>query len=94
MELTCIKCGVIGLPEIRENGPHKTAFCGSCGAYLKHIQTPKSNDFTLYFGKYKDRNIQSMLTDPTERSYLVWLHDKATTIKQWQKDILKSLLHL
>jgi len=94
MELACKKCGVIDAPEIRQNGPHKTAFCKSCGAYIKHLSSPDRDDFTLFFGMYKDRNIKSMLADPRERDYLVWLFDKATTIKDWQKKILQQHLKL
>lgn len=95
MELTCKNCGLIDSPLVRENPPHFSAFCKGCGKWIKHVSVDrKVNDFTLYFGKFKDRNIQSMLQDKQEREYLVWLYDKATTIKQWQSDILKSVLHV
>lgn len=94
MDITCYKCGLIDEPEIRINNMHKTAYCKGCGQYIKHLPPDNKTDFELYFGKYKGRTVKSMLESKEERDYLLWLHDKATTIKQWQKVIIAKLLHL
>lgn len=94
MELTCKKCGLIDKPEIRVGNIHTTAYCTGCHNYIKHLPPDNRSDFELYFGKYKGRNIKSMLESKEERDYLLWLHDKATTVKQWQKILIRNLLHL
>lgn len=93
MELTCKKCGAIGDPIIKDNPPHKSAYCSACGSWITHVRQQPIDDFTLYFGKYKDRNVKSM-TSKEERQYLVWLYDNATSLKQNQRKILENLLHL
>ena len=94
MELTCKKCGLIGKPEIRVGDVHTTAYCTCCGNYIKHLPPDNKTDFELYFGKHKGRTIKSMLQSKEDRDYLLWLHDKATTIKEWQKKVIANLLHL
>lgn len=94
MNIECKECGCISEPIIKENPPHRSAYCPECGKFNKHIPNLDRDDFVLYFGKYKDRNVKSMLQNKEERSYLVWLYDKATSLKDWQRNIIKSLLHV
>lgn len=94
MELTCKKCGLIAEPELRQNGPHTSAYCTCCGGFLKHVPKSDPDDFVFYIGKYKGRNVKSMTTDRDERSYLVWAYENMTTLKPKQIEILKGVLSL
>ncbi len=91
-KLICKSCGTIEIPRVEKTSIHLTAFCHSCGAYIKHL--PKStDDFTLYFGKFKGRNIKSMLDLKEERDYLTWLYS-GTILKDSQKKIIALHLHV
>ena len=94
MELTCNHCSSTSEPRIKESGPHLSAYCGNCGRYIKHIRQQPEDDFTLFFGKYKGRNVKSMLTTKEERDYLLWLYDKATSLKANQRTIIANLIHV
>lgn len=94
MELCCKQCGLIAPPEVREVPPHKTAYCSGCGAYIKHLRQQPDDDFTLFFGKFKGRNVKSMTATQEERGYLLWLYEKATTLKEHERTIIKSLIHV
>lgn len=71
MDITCQKCGLINDYEVRQAGPHQSAYCNGCGNYIKHL--PQNNPIdTLPFGKFKGRSIKS-LTSADEIRYLQWL---------------------
>lgn len=93
MELICKSCGVTEA-YITDNPPHKSAYCQKCGSFIKHVRQQPEDDFILFFGKYKGRNIKSMIEDKIERSYLVWLHDNANTLKESQRFIIRKLIHV
>lgn len=92
MQVECTACGCVSQAAIRPNGPHLSAYCPECGKWIKHIPRNDRDDFILYFGKFKDRNVRSMTETPDERSYLRWLLNDCNTIKEWQRDILKDIL--
>lgn len=94
MEIVCNHCSRSGEPIINKSGPHHSAHCSFCGKWIKHIRQQPSDDFELFFGKYKGRTVKSMIPHKEEREYLVWLYDNAKTLKQTQKRILETLLHL
>ena len=52
----------------------------------------KEDDFVIYFGKHKGRNIKSMLETKEEREYLLWL-TTLDNIKDWQKKIIFKHIH-
>jgi hypothetical protein len=93
MYLTCKQCGHTGLPQTTKKGPHISAYCMGCGCWIKHLpQTEITDDFILYFGKYKGRSVKSMVnTTPEEFNYLVWLRENNTNLKEKQVLILKNL---
>jgi hypothetical protein len=70
MDITCQKCGSVNDYTERQAGPHISAYCNCCDSYIKHL--PKDKPFTLHFGKYKDRELNSMTSDD-ELKYLIWL---------------------
>jgi hypothetical protein len=45
-KLRCRRCKKRGVPRLAQNGPHRTAYCTRCGAYIKHIGQPKKVDST------------------------------------------------
>ena len=93
MEFTCKSCGAISQnATMRQTGIHTTAYCIECNSYIKHMPKRKSDDFVLYFGKYRGRNIKSMLGAKDEREYLVWLTTLENT-KDWQKKIILQHIH-
>ena len=90
MELTCNHCHYIGKIIIKQNGPHKSAYCQDCGAFIKHVPKDRSNitDFELHFGKYKGTKISEMNT--TNRvNYLRWMINNINLL-DWQKSIVKK----
>lgn len=93
MKLTCASCGHTGIPATAKNNIHISAFCMECGVFIKHLpQNSDSDDFVLYFGKYKGRNVKSMVGNTTaEFQYLIWLRDNGTILKQTQREILTRL---
>jgi len=94
MEFICKGCGTISSNAvIRQTGIHSTAYCIECGSYIQHMPRRKEDDFVLYFGKYKGRNVKSMLQSKDEREYLVWVYSLETT-KDWQKKIISKHLHV
>lgn len=94
MVATCHRCGSEDQPIIRDNTPHKSAYCTHCGAWITHVRQQPPDDFILFFGKFKGRNVRSMLETKEERDYLVWLYNNATSLKQNQRTIIANLLHV
>jgi hypothetical protein len=93
MKLTCKDCGHTGIPATSKNGIHISAYCMECGGFIKHLPQEKiENDFILYFGKYKGRNVKSMVGNTKEEfDYLIWLRDNAKNLKESQVLILNSI---
>ena len=93
MMLTCKKCGHSGIPATSKNGPHISANCMECSSFIKHL--PKgiiTDDFILYFGKFKGRSVKSMVnTNKEEFDYLLWLKNNAKNLKSNQIEILKKI---
>lgn len=91
--LTCKDCGHTGIPATSKNGVHISAYCMECGSFQKHLpQNPIADDFVLYFGKYKGRNVKSLVGSTKEEfEYLVWLKNNATNLKSNQLQILINL---
>lgn len=88
---TCNNCGLIDEPEIRDNGPHQSAYCKGCGKWIKHAPTYKE-DYKLWFGKYKGSLISEVAED--DRDYLRWLYNNATTLKDQHKAAIARLLDI
>jgi hypothetical protein len=78
---------------MRKTGIHTTAYCIECNGYIQHMPRRSDDDFVLYFGKYKGRNVKSMLQSKDEREYLVWVYSLETT-KDWQKRIISKHIHV
>jgi hypothetical protein len=93
MKLTCKSCGHTGIPATQKNNIHISAYCMECGCFIKHLPQDKNDgDFILYFGKYKGRNVKSMVGSTKEEfQYLCWLRDNGTNLKENQRAILKEL---
>lgn len=77
MSVICKVCKSVDDFNIKKAGPHKTAYCNFCGAYIKHLPKPKTNvtDVTLFFGKYAGSKICDMF-DEEEINYLKWLQEQ------------------
>ena len=71
-KIICPKCGSNNY-KTEQRGIHQTAICASCNTYIKHL--PQGKPAKLYFGKYKDRDIDSM-TSKEEIDYLLWMTRK------------------
>lgn len=71
-----IKCKICGSEDdysTSVSGQHLKATCNKCGNYIKFL--PQGKPAKLYFGKYKDREIRTLVT-VDEINYLHWLLDQ------------------
>src|ERR1700753_1675412 len=69
-DITCKRCGLVNDYSQKQAGPHVSAYCNGCGNYIKHL--PQNNPVeTMPFGKYKGRELKSMVSDEEVR-YLNW----------------------
>lgn len=88
-EIVCKKCGSVNNYRIEPRGIHRTACCNLCNSYIKHL--PQGKPITLFFGKYKERTIDSMV-NKDEIEYLKWLSQKPDLKPNSLRDyILKHL---
>lgn len=69
--ITCPHCGATDNYSTTPSGPHLKATCNECHRYIKFLPQETSKP-TLYFGKYKGREISSMNSEE-ELQYLKWL---------------------
>ena len=83
-EIICKKCGSIDDYSTTQRGIHRTAFCNVCGAYIKNL--PQGKPPVLFFGKYKDREIASMLSGEEIR-YLQWLTAQTFVKAKLKEDV-------
>lgn len=70
-DVKCNRCGTVNDYTATPSGPHIKAICNNCHQYIKFLPQEKSKP-TLYFGKYKGREISSMNAEE-EIKYLQWL---------------------
>lgn len=94
MELTCKKCGLFAQPKTEKANMHIKASCSDCDSFIKFLPQNKiESDFTLFFGKYKGRNVKSMLgSNKDEFDYLKWLlNQDYVKLKPQQIEILKKI---
>lgn len=76
MDITCQHCGLVNDYRTEKSELHLTAYCNSCGSYIKHL--PQNNPITtMPFGKYKGREIAS-LSSAEELRYVGWMIDNST----------------
>lgn len=83
-EIICKKCGAVDCYTTTQRGKHITAFCTSCDAYIKNL--PQGKPPVLFFGKYKDREIASLIT-AEEIRYLQWLTGQSFVKTKLREDI-------
>ena len=86
-DITCLRCDSTNDYSVVDAGPHKKAVCNKCNRYIKFISQSKKT--VLYFGKYKGRELQSMVSDD-ELAYLYWL--QKTNIKNGLKAEIENHL--
>lgn len=91
-DITCNHCGLVNDYTTTPSGPHLKATCNGCGKYIKFI-TKQDKKPTLYFGKYKDREISS-LNSEEELRYLQWLKDQPNIKNNLKNDITTQLKRL
>jgi len=91
--ISCKHCGYSGTPLISKNGPHLSAYCPECSAYIKHMPKEVKTDFVFYFGKYKGKKLTE-LTTPQDAQYLHWLlqSEAGTMLKQHQRELIEKHL--
>ena len=87
--LTCNKCGSHNY-NVTERGIHKTAYCDSCGSYIKNL--PQGKPFIFMFGKFKGTPLLDMRSKE-QTDYLHWIlaSDMNNTIKTKVVEHLKTL---
>lgn len=89
-DIVCQRCGSINDFIIQKPSIHYKCTC-KCGSFIKNIGT--NEPATLYFGKYKGREISSMRSDE-ELNYLNWLLNNSQSIKGKLLDAIKYQLSL
>lgn len=92
-DIVCRQCGTLNDYHVIEKGVQHTAFCNSCGAYIKNI--PYATKLCLYFGRYKEVDLNDFNT-PDHISYLRWCKntpDLWVKLKPKIKDKINSLLN-
>lgn len=85
--IVCDKCGAVDDYNTVMNGPHKTAWCNVCSAYIKHIEQEPPK---MYIGKYKGRFIHEI----TDLEYLIWVSDSLSFGKRTRQAILDRIKEL
>jgi len=76
MDITCQRCGSVNDYREVKTELHNTAYCNGCDAYIKHL--PQNNPIvTMPFGKYKGRDISSLLSSE-ELRYVEWMIHNST----------------
>lgn len=88
-DIVCKKCGLVNDYIVKEQGPHKTAFCTSCDKYIKHL--PTSDGLTLFFGKYKGRKLSSLVSKD-EISWIEWALNNVEILKPAQREAFTNHL--
>lgn len=69
-QIICQNCGNVDDYSVKQAGPHQSAYCNECDAFIKHL--PQNNPVSVMpFGKYKGRELKS-LKDDEEVRYLQW----------------------
>ena len=94
MTLDCKQCGAFDEPKVKITSLHHTAYCGNCGAYIKHLPKNRADqdDMILYIGKYKGRTVSSLIS-MEEKKYLVWYKHNIKNIKDWQIKVINNHLY-
>lgn len=89
--IICPKCNSVDDYYIEKRTIHTTAYCNKCNSYIKNL--PQGKPAQLFFGKYKDRLIQDMVSKE-EIDYLQWLLKtdvKPNSLKQAITNHINSL---
>jgi hypothetical protein len=81
-DIICQNCGSINDYRTVMKSNQNTAWCNGCDKFIKNI--PQGKPATLYFGKYKGRELSSMVSDD-ELKYLEWVSEQ-----NWCKSLLKT----
>lgn len=89
-EVICLKCGLVNDYNIIIKGDQVTAWCNGCTKFIKNIPYKQP---TIYFGKYKDRLISSLISKE-EVQYLYWLKEQPFCKKYLVKQIEDYLIKL
>lgn len=84
---TCTQCNHTGEYDVRENGPHLTAYCGGCGAYQKNLpkESPK-----FYFGKYNGKEVSKV----DDLGYLEWYLKDVQKITARMRQAIKDQISI
>lgn len=77
-DIICKNCGSINDYNTALKSTQNTAYCNSCGKFIKNIPQEKTEHLTIYFGKYKGQKI----TDIKDRQYLEWILKESSNINE------------
>ena len=75
--------------RIEEKSNNLCAYCRNCGRFIKNmplVPNDKKDDFTFYFGKYRDTKLSDFNT-PQMIDWLRWVI-KTNAVKDWQKKLI------
>jgi len=91
-DIICKRCGSVNDFSATPSGPHLKATCNKCGQYIKFLPQQQTKP-TLYFGKYRGREISSMNSEEDLR-YLQWLISQPDLKPKLKTDIQFQLKRL
>jgi len=74
--IVCKNCGSIDDYTVIEKSNQHTAYCKSCGKYIKNIPQSKTEHLKMYFGKFKDK----LISEVDDEQYLDWVLRTNTTL--------------
>jgi hypothetical protein len=87
METICKQCGLVNNFIVKQNGPHITAYCNGCGAYIKNL--PQQQEPKFYFGKYKGKLIKEV----EDKNYLEWALINVDNLSEQQRKAIREKIN-
>lgn len=82
----CKQCRTVDDYRTEVKSNNTTAYCNSCGAFIKNIPTDVPR---MYIGKFKGLAI----TEINDLDYLIWAHDNMRALNKRQKDAVKDRIY-
>jgi len=89
--IKCQRCQTEDQYYTQPSGPHLMAVCNHCNKYIKFVS--QGVPPMLYFGKYKGRQIASLVSED-EINYLKWLLNNGTLKPTLKNQITEHLVKL
>ncbi len=77
-DIICTNCGSINDYNVIVKSNQHTAYCNGCKKYIKNIPQEKTENLTMYFGKFKGQKINEI----QDKQYLEWVLRASETLNE------------